>query len=249
MEQISQRTIYYFIIIVLSLYIIYYYNEENEYFLKSLETRTLEKDGFMLLYNKDYIKDNFKMKRDVLKVLPKDYMFIDYEYNITNVALSTFHRDVTSSQKIFNTKYPIYTLILYKTDDDLLSVCPNSHKTYPFVWSTIINITGKSGTCFLFDCDLLHAGYMNKCINRKLTQYKICHKDDYNKLHSLHKININKTDKCEITNTSLLIRKLSYYFQLPINYIFYPLLIKKENNNTITGLIQSYIPITFYNNN
>jgi hypothetical protein len=193
------------------------------------------------------------MKRDILKILPKDYMFIDYEYTIKNVALSTFHRDVTSSQKIFNTKYPIYTLILYKTtrsdikEYDLLSVCPNSHKSYPFVWEPIVNITGKSGTGFLFDCDLLHAGYMNKCINRELTQYKICHKDDYNKLYSLHKININKTDKCEITNTSLFIRKLSYYFQLPINYIFYPLLIKREHNNAI-GLIQSYIPISFYNN-
>ena len=212
----------------------------------------------MVLYNTDYIKDNIKMKRDVLKILPKDYMFIDYEYTIKNVALSTFHRDVTSSQKIFNTKYPIYTFILYKTvmplgsaslTDyyDLLSVYPNSHKSYPFVWEPIINITGKSGTCFLFECDLLHAGYMNKCINRELTQYKICHKDDYNKLYSLHKININKTDKCEITNTSLCIRKLSYYFQLPINYIFYPLLIKREHNNAI-GLIQSYIPISFYNN-
>ena len=244
---------YYFIILIIIIYIIYYNNEENESFIKSLYTRTLEKDGFMVLYNTDYIKDIQKMKIDVLNILPKDYMFIDYEYTIKNVALSTFHRDVTSSQNLFNTKYPIYTFILYKTTNpvmeeyDLLSLCPNSHKSYPFVWSTIVNITGKSGTGFLFDCDLLHAGYMSKCINRELTQYKICHKDDYNTLHSLHKININKTDTCEITNTSLFIRKLTYYFQLPINYIFYPLLIKREHNNVI-GLIQSYIPISFYNN-
>jgi hypothetical protein len=181
-------------------------------------------------------------------MLPKDYIFIDYEYNIKNVALSTFHRDVTSSQKIFNTKYPIYTLILYKTDGELLSICPNSHKSYPFVWSNIININGKAGTCFLFDCDLLHAGHMNRCTNREVSQYKICHKDDYNKLHSLHKINVSKTDKCEITNTSFLIRKMSYYFQLPINYIFYPLMIKREDKNSVVGMIQSYIPITYYNN-
>ena len=240
--------IFLIIVVIIIIYIIYYNNEKNETFIQSLETRTLDNDGFMVLYNKNYITDTIKMKADVLKMLPTDYMFINYEYNIKNVALSTFHRDVTSSQKIFNTKYPIYTLILYKTDDDMISVCPNSHKSYPFVWSKIVNINGKGGTCFLFDCDLLHAGYMNKCIDRELTQYKICHKDDYNKLHSLHKINVNKTDKCEITNMTLFIRKLSYYFQLPINYILYPLMIKRENTNSVVGLIQSYIPITFYNN-
>jgi hypothetical protein len=95
------------ILIIILLYIICYYNEENEAYIKSIETRTLEKDGFMVLYNKDYIKDTIKMKTDALKLLPKDYIFIDYEYNIKNVALSTFHRDVTSSQKIFNTNRKI----------------------------------------------------------------------------------------------------------------------------------------------
>lgn len=240
--------IQYIFLIIVIIYIIYYNQEKAESFNKSLETRTLDTDGFMVLYNKDYITDTIKMKTDVLKMLPSEYMFIDYEYNIKDVALSTFHRDVTSSQKIFNTQYPIYTLILYKTDDDLISVCPNSHKSYPFVWSNIVNISGKAGTCFLFDCDLLHAGYMNQCVNRELTQYKICHKNDYNKLDSLHNINLNKTDKCEITNITLFIRKLSYYFQLPINYIFYPLLIKRANTNSAIGIVQSYIPITFYNN-
>ena len=43
-------------------------------------------------------------------------------------------------------------------------------------------------------------------------------------------------------------RKLSYYFQLPINSILYPLMIKREDKNTIIGKIQSVIPITYYNN-
>ena len=111
----------------------------------------------MVLYNKDYITDTIKMKADVLKMLPPDYIFIDYEYNIKNVALSTFHRDVTSSQKIFNTRYPTYTLILYKTDDDMLSVCPNSHKSYPFVWSNIININE-----LLLNVNLLKKNKTNK---------------------------------------------------------------------------------------
>jgi hypothetical protein len=75
---------YYYLILVIIIFIIYYYNEENESFIKSIYTRTLEKDGFMVLYNTDYIKDNVKMKKDVLKILPKDYMFIDYEYTIKN---------------------------------------------------------------------------------------------------------------------------------------------------------------------
>ena len=72
---------------------------------------------------------------------------MDYIYKINDGALSTFHRDVTSSKTI----YPVYTLILYKYDGELLSVCPSSNTTYPFVTSRIVNVEGKSGTCFLFD--------------------------------------------------------------------------------------------------
>lgn len=35
---------------------------------------------------------------------------------------------------------------------------------------------------------------------------------------------------------------------MPINYILYPLMIKRENTNSIIGKIQTFIPITFYNN-
>ena len=41
---------------------------------------------------------------ELLKHLPKDYVFLNYEYEIKGRTLSTFHRDVTSSQYEFNTK-------------------------------------------------------------------------------------------------------------------------------------------------
>lgn len=238
------------LIIILS--IVYYIFEDNEYFETSIQTRSLKNDGFTVLYDKEYTKiTNIpcdKLKKDVLGLLPIGYSFIDYIYKIKNVALSTFHRDVTSSKHTYNTKYPVYTLILYKYDGDLLSICPSSHKSYPFVWSKIVNIQGKSGTAFLFDCDILHAGCTNDCKYRELIQYKICHDDDKNLLSHLSGVNIDKSEKCVVNYRNHILRKLSYYFELIINCVFTPLLLKREKDNTIVGFIQSYSPITFYNN-
>ena len=91
---------------------------------------------------------NSDLEQDTLSKLPEGYQFMDYVYIIKNNALSTFHRDVTSSK---NTSHPVYTLILYKSEGELLSVCPGSAKTFPFVWSKIVNINSKKGTAFLFD--------------------------------------------------------------------------------------------------
>jgi hypothetical protein len=87
----------------------------------------------------------------------------------------------------------VYTLILYKNEGELLSLCPRSNQTYPFVWSSIVNVKGKRGTAFLFDCDLLHAGCTNYCKEREVIQYKICHHDDLNKLKHLQGIKKNKS--------------------------------------------------------
>lgn len=235
------------------LYILYYWSETNEYFEESIEIRTLKNDGFCVLYNPDYSKITqnkpcLKLVNDVLTNLPNDYIFIDYIYKIKNGTLSTFHRDVTSSKNIYNTKYPVYTLILYKYDGDLLSVCPGSNKTYPFVWSSIVNINGKSGTCFLFDSDLLHAGCLNNCKKRELIQYKLCHKEDLHILNELQNVRIDKNTKCVESLYYHIMRKFSYFFEMPINYLFYPLMIKRENANTLMGMVQSIIPISFYNN-
>jgi hypothetical protein len=242
-----------FIILLIILYVLYYNIEEYENYKTSLNTRSLYKDGFCVLFDKDYAlnTNNYpchKLRNDVLNLLPPGYIFIDYVYKINNVALSTFHRDVTSSQQIFKTKHTVYTLILYKYDGELLSLCPGSNITYPFVWSRIVNINGKSGTAFLFDCDVLHAGRVNNCKERKVIQYKICHKDDLIKLNSLNGIYNEKTEICVNNLYGKIKRKLSYFFEMPINYFAYPFMIKRENNNSFIGAVQSLIPINYYNN-
>jgi hypothetical protein len=240
------------IVVFIILYILYYNIEEYESYRVSVKKRTLENDGFCVFYNPKYAIEttNYpceELKNDVLNLLPPEYVFIDYIYKINNVALSTFHRDVTSSQHIFNTKHTVYTLILYKYNGELLSLCPGSNKTYPFVTSRILNIGGNPGTAFLFDCDVLHAGRINKCKDRRVIQYKICHKDDLPKLKSLVGIYREKTDKCVNDFYVKIMRKLSYYFEMPINYFAYPLMIKRENN-TLIGFIQSFFPMSYYNN-
>ena len=211
----------------------------------------LEKDGVCTLYDPQYTttidRPCYKLQQDVQDIVP-DYVFIDYVYKINNTSLSTFHRDVTSSQFIYKTKHPIYTLILYKYSGELLSVCPGSHHSYPFVWSTIVNISGKEGTAFLFNSDVLHAGRTNHCKERKVIQYKLCHREDVHALTHLQGIFLEKTDTCKDDAWTSIKRKISYFLEFPINYIAYPLMIKREDKNTIVGKLQSLIPLQFYNN-
>jgi hypothetical protein len=234
-------------------YLAWYWIEFREESAVSYQTRSLDKDGFCVLIDKEYMNTTDipckKLQNDVLHALPPGYIFIDYIYKINNTSLSTFHRDVTSSQQIYHTKHPVYTLILYKYNGELLSICPHSNKTYPFVTSNIVNITGDAGTAFLFDCELLHAGMKNNCKERQVLQYKLCHSDDMHLLLHLDKINNTKSDVCKMNLYETFIRKISYYFQFPINVLLYPLMIKRENNNNnAIGFIQSFIPVTFYNN-
>jgi hypothetical protein len=243
----------YYIIIILLLYILYYL---PEYYVDAFDIQDiadLKHHGFCILNDARYSEETVdypceKLVNDVLSKLPPDYVFINYVYKINNVALSTFHRDVTSSKHLHQTTHPVYTLILYKYDGELLSLCPRSHDSYPFVFSHIININGEAGNAFLFDSDLLHAGRLNKCRERNVVQFKICHKDDLHKLQSLQNVYMEKTEKCENTSYVNFMRKCSYYFEFPINYIAYPLMIKREDKNSLIGAIQSYIPIQYYNN-
>jgi len=242
---------YIFIVFVL-VYFIYYWIERYEIMENVISKYTLEIDGICILYNPEYVNNDnrLSLSNDILTKLPPGYIFIDYIYKIQNSALSTFHRDVTSSQYIHKTKYPVYTAILYKYSGELLSFCPGSNKTYPFVWSRITNIHGKAGTVFLFDCDILHAGCDNNCeVMREVLQYKICHKDDLERLRGLSKINVTKNEiNCKSTIWNRIMRKASYFMEMPINTFLYPLMIKRENTNNIIGKIQEYIPISFYNN-
>ncbi len=70
----------------------------------------------------------------------------------------------------------------------MLSICPGSNNTDPFVWSTILNIEGDAGTVVLFESSLLHAGRDNNCNDRNIIQYKVCYIDDINLLPHLHNV-------------------------------------------------------------
>lgn len=245
----------YIIFILIVIFFCFYFIENHENVDIAMNKYTLKADGICVLYNKEYATKTIhypsdNLKKDILEKLPNGYVFIDYFYKIENSTLSTFHRDVTSSRHIYKTTYPVYTAILYKYSGELLSFCPGSNLTYPFVWSRITNISGESGSVFLFDSDILHAGYDNNCsIKREVLQYKICHKDDLEKLHSLSGIHVLKIEKyCKNSIRNNIIRKSSYYFEMPINTFLYPLMIKRENTDSIIGKIQKWIPISFYNN-
>ena len=224
----------------------------------------LAKDGICILYNQEYDKEttdkpSTRLQTDILRELPEGYQFMDYIYKIENNSLSTFHRDVTSSKILFQTKYPVYTVILYKYDGELFSFCPRSNHTYPFTWSHITNISGKKGTVFLFDSDLLHAGGNPIGVERKVVQYKVCHREDMDLLSELTGVRMDKKDVSPDNSSYVLssifsyvyksvLRKASYFFEMPINYFCYPLMIKRQNSDHWIGKIQEMIPISFYNN-
>jgi len=240
--------VFFFMILILV-----YNAEYTEFYETSIRTRNLDVDGFCVLYSPEYTTSLEKpcsaVVRDTLACLPDGYTFMDYSYEIRGGSLSTFHRDVTSSSRIMGCRYPTYTLIVYKCEGELLSVCPGSHLTFPFVWSHIVTIFGSLGTAFLFDCDLLHAGTLTICEKRWAMQYKICHIDDYVGLSAtLEGIHVRKTgEECrEKEWGDYLLRKLSYYFEFPINYGFYPMMQQKYEG--ILGWIQDRIPVQFYNN-
>ena len=182
----------------------------------------LEKDGFILM--------DKPSEREVLNKLPYGYEFLDYKYSIDGCTLSTFHRDVTSSQYIFKTKYPVYTFITYEYDGAALSVCPGSHRTAPLLLSRPITVNAKS---VLFNCDVVHAGSLNlEKKPRKAIQYKIAHKDDIEKLKHLKGIDKLKHGDCDKMNPKIdiLYRKLSLIFSYIINHQLTPYLQNRESN-------------------
>ena len=182
---------------------------------------TLEKDGFILM--------DQPTEREVLEKLPIGYEFLDYKYSIDGCTLSTFHRDVTSSQYVFKTKYPVYTFITYEYDGAALSVCPGSHKTTPFLLTTPVTVNAKS---VLFNCDVVHAGSLNlEKKPRKAVQYKIVHKDDIEKLKHLNGIDKLKYGDCDKMNPKIdtLYRKLSLIFSYIINHQLTPYLQNRES--------------------
>ena len=183
-------------------------------------TPNLHRDGFVMMEH--------PTKRHILKQLPRGYRFLDYTYTIDGCTLSTFHRDVTSSQYVFKTKHPVYTFITYEHDGPTLSVCPGSHTTTPFLLSRPVTVHANS---VLFNCDLVHAGSLNpEKKPRKAVQYKIAHRDDIEKLKHLHGIHKIKYGACDKKTLDVVYRKLSLTFSYIINHHLTPYLQNKESN-------------------
>ena len=219
----------------LALFLIYLlvYAIETSQNTRTLGPVSLDQDGFCILQS----------PKEALALLP-GYQFMDYVYRIDDGTLATFHRDVTSSPTVYQTKHPVYTLIHYLYEGHQLSVCPGSHRS-PFV-GRILNLEGDR-CCFLFHCDLLHAGRNNNCKERHVIQYKLCHPEDLDALSHLQGIRAHKQEKCQDTFYASMVRSLSYYFQFPL-LLATPLMIERDTNDTLRGKIQSVIPLSYYNN-
>ena len=203
-------------------------------------------NGFVILENKDEIYNYLSSDYQFL-----NYQFLNYQYTIKGCTLQTFHRDVTSSQYIFNTKYPVYTYIVYFNKGPVLSVCPGSHKTVPFLFQraqTIFNNNSRIG--ILFNCDLVHAGALNNLGNKRhAIQYKIAHQDDFEKLKHLNNINKITNNDCKNNNflKNYILRKISLLFSYPINHVFTKYL-QNNQNNILNNLLIKILGKKFYNN-
>jgi hypothetical protein len=201
------------------------------------------------LDNLDPVQKRKTISSEVLQKLPAGYQFLDYYYYIKGCSLSTFHRDVTSGQRYFQTKHPTYTVIIYEYDGDFLSVCPNSAESYPFTWSLPVNIKGLKNTIVIFNADTVHCGIINSIGSaRKVLQYKVVHADDIDKLKELNNIKVEKTTSCDLSPlVEKSLRFLSWHFCWLINTVFTPLLQRRVNKG-LSSYVQDLVPISFYNN-
>lgn len=200
---------------------------------------TLGADGVELLPDCD--------KQAVLQRLPPGYAFLDYRYSITGCALSTFHRDVTSSPYLFKTKHPVYTLISYGSEGELLSVVPGSQASVPFVWGAPRVIDATQASAVLFHCDVLHAGVISRDPRREAVQYKIAHRDDLPLLAELQGIDVDKQESTSIAlGYEWLCRKLSLMFPFLINHVFTRYL-QRQNNSLFNRLLLALFGRSFYN--
>jgi hypothetical protein len=228
------------ILILIIGYIIYIiYETRDDY----ASRRTIEKDGYVVITN--------ATNKNILKYLPEKYVYVNYVYEIRGCTLSTFHRDVTSSQYIYDTKYPVYTFIIYFNEGPLISVSPNSHKSVPFSWNKSHIIYGKYNTGILFNSDIIHSGAINDMgSSRKAIQYKICHIDDVETIRHLigiKKINYGKCNR-NSKNYEYMFRKISMIFPFVFNHLFTSLLQEKPKNDTFFDyIITNFYIGNFYN--
>lgn len=210
--------------------------------------RRLNRDGYVLIPGGSL--------KEALRRLPAGYVYLKYRYTIDGCSLSTFHRDVTSSAYVYETKHPVYTFIVYRSaapNTPLLSVCPGSHRTTPFLFSSPVvvssGVDSLADTGILFDCDLVHAGALDRDnASRHVEQYKIAHVDDLPKLN--HLANIDMTKSCDTPSVSYpyewVSRRASWVFAHLVNHHLTPYL-QDPPDNAFGRMLVSVYGRAFYN--
>jgi len=189
-----------------------------------------------------------EIERQVLELLPEDYVFLDYSYEISNSSLYTFHRDVTSSKTFQNLSYPSYTLIIYFSKGNHLSISEGSNTT-SFITPTPTTIFGDIGHSILFDSDMVHAAALNTTTERYCKQYKICHKEDIDKLNHLNNQHIRKKEQIQyITYFQKLLRLLSHKYIPLFDNKQIGKFIERKHNNYIVKLFSKIFKLDFFNN-
>jgi hypothetical protein len=206
---------------------------------------TLEKDG---VYAFPYTSN---WKEEVLNMLPPNYEFLNYMYSIRGCSLTTFHRDVTSGQYANNTRFPTYTVILYKYSGDHCSVCPGSHESF-FLFSFPVHISSDKHCVVIFDCDVVHAGALNTIgADRIVDQFKVAHVRDIPKLQHLHDVYTDKIGQCDQNHAmELFKRNASYQFSYILNHVCTPLLQTRHSNGILAAIQHIFLgqDSGFFNN-
>jgi hypothetical protein len=192
-------------------------------------------DGYTTVKSRNTINS---LKTVVLPLLPAGYVFLDYRYDVIGPALFTYHRDVTSSRACFGAAHPIYTVIHYNYSGDLLSVSPGSHISYKMCLP--VTVRGERNTAIIIDCDLVHGG-MNApdCIERRITQYKVVHKDDLHLLSAINGQHVSKKGHNVSPYLRPFIRLGSYIFVVPIQSLFLSV-IQKHSVNGLELLLKLF---------
>lgn len=189
-----------------------------------------------------------EIERHVLELLPEDYVFLDYSYEISNSSLYTFHRDVTSSKTFQNLSYPSYTLIIYFSKGNHLSISEGSNTT-SFITPTPTTIFGEIGQSILFDSDMVHAAALNTTTERYCKQYKICHKEDIDKLIHLNNQHIRKSESVQyITYFQKFIRLMSHKYIPLFDNKEIGKFIERKHNNYIVQIFSKIFKLDFFNN-
>ena len=189
-----------------------------------------------------------EIETQVLELLSEDYVFLDYSYEISNSCLYTFHRDVTSSKTFQNLSYPSYTLIIYFSKGNHLSISEGSN-TISFITPTPTTIFGEIGQSVLFDSNMVHAAALSATTERYCKQYKICHKYDIDKLSHLNNQHIRKREQIQyMTYFQKFIRFMSHKFIPLFDNKEIGKFIERKQDNYIVQVFSKIFKLDFFNN-